>query len=153
RVGFHIQDDRFARQTLHRVEVADKETTLTLQPPQVVEGRVTCEDSGEPVPNARLVVRGVIRKRGQPTLEHGEAKARADALGRFRINSFPGTTIDVWVYPAAGTPYLAVQKALEWPRGAVQARLDVAVPRGVLVRGRITERASGRPVAGVGVDY
>src|SRR5262249_21594525 len=57
RVGFHIQDARFARQPLHRVEVADKETTLTLQPPQVVEGRVTCEDSGEPVPNARLVVR------------------------------------------------------------------------------------------------
>jgi RNA polymerase sigma factor (sigma-70 family) len=152
-VGFDIRDDRFARQTLHRVEAADKETTLTLQPPQVVEGRVTCEDSGEPVPNARLVVRGVTRKLGQPTFEHGEVKARADGQGRFRISSFPGNTLVVTAYPAADTPYLGVQKNLEWPRGVVQTRLDLAVSRGVLLRGRVTERASGRPVAGVGVDY
>jgi RNA polymerase sigma factor (sigma-70 family) len=152
-VGLDIRDDRFARQTLQRVEITDREPTLTLQPPQLLEGRVTCEDTGEPVPNARLVVRGVVRKPNEPTFENGEVTARADAQGRFRVNSFPGTSLDVWAYPATGTPYLGVHKEVVWPKGAVQTRLDVPLPRGVLVRGRVTEKASGRPVAGVGVDF
>ena len=36
----------------------------------------------------------------------------------------------------------------EWPKGAIEQSVDVALPRGVVVRGKITEEGTGRPVAG-----
>jgi RNA polymerase sigma factor (sigma-70 family) len=151
--GIDIRDDRFARQTLHRIEISGEEATLTLVPPQVVEGRIVCEDTGKPVPRARLVVRGITRKENAPTFEHGEIAARADEHGRFRVNSFPGNAVAIWAFPAAGTPYLGVQKEVVWPKGAVKHELDIALARGVLVRGKVTEQVSGKPVANAQVDF
>jgi hypothetical protein len=36
----------------------------------------------------------------------------------------------------------------EWPKGAIEQSADIALPRGVVVRGKITEEGTGRPVAG-----
>jgi hypothetical protein len=46
-----------------------------------------------------------------------------------------------------------VQKALAWPKAAVKQTLNLALPRGVRVRGQVTELASGKPVAGANVDF
>jgi RNA polymerase sigma factor (sigma-70 family) len=156
-IGLHVRDERFARQTLHRLDSGTprkaREATLLLQPPQVLEGRVTQADTGQALPHARLVVIGQDRKFDQPTFEHGTVTARADAQGRFRVSSFHGNTLAVKVYPPEGTPYLAVGKHVEWPVGAARHKLDLALPRGVLVRGRITEAVSGQAVAGATIDF
>jgi RNA polymerase sigma factor (sigma-70 family) len=157
RIGLHVRDERFARQTLQRIETGNpgksREASLLLQPPQVVEGRVTQADTGRPVPHARLIVIGQDRKFGESTFQHGTVTARADAQGRFRVSSFPGNTVAVKVFPPEGTPYLAISKDVAWPRGAARQPLDVALPRGVLVRGRVTEAGSGRPVAGAAITF
>src|SRR5262245_55972 len=152
-IGFHVADDRFARQTLHRVETQDKEATLVLKPAQVVEGQVTYADTGKPVPRARLVVTGSDKKFGSPSFQHGTVAGRADDQGRFRISSYPGNTITANVYPPPGTAYLAMRKELPWPKGgATQQRFDIALERGVLVRGKIADQ-DGKPVAGAAIDY
>ncbi len=47
-----------------------------------------------------------------------------------------------------GAPYLIASKQGEWPKGAVEQSVDLALRRGVVVRGKVVEEGTGRPVAG-----
>jgi hypothetical protein len=93
---------------------------------------------------------------------------RTDIQGRFRVYLYaedshftlprgdfapPRNTFLVWVGGPGGKPYLDVVKALTWSKGAACQKVDAALPRGVLVRGRVTEDGSGHPVPGARVDY
>jgi RNA polymerase sigma factor (sigma-70 family) len=151
-VAVLIRDDRFA---LHDFYIkadneslpAGKEPTLVLAPPKFFEGRVTYADTGKPAAGARIVIgaqtnQGIINAAG-----------RADAQGRYKVNPYLGNPFWIQVYPADGEPYLTLNKIHGWPQGAARQVLDFALPRGVLVRGKITEQASGQPVAGAAVLY
>jgi RNA polymerase sigma factor (sigma-70 family) len=141
-----VHDDRFALQ--HVVVPADaKPVTTTLAPARQVEGVVTCADTGRPVAGARLTVYA-----GGSSGMYGIA-ARADGEGRFRVNPAPGPRLVVTAYPPDGSSYLAVRKEMEAPRARVRQRVEVVLPRGVLVHGRVSEAGSGRPVAGASIQY
>ena len=45
----------------------------------------------------------------------------------------------------AGAPYLMAIKQGDWPKGAVEQSVDVALPRGVVVHGKITEEGQADP--------
>jgi len=47
-----------------------------------------------------------------------------------------------------GQPYLRSEAPFDWPKGAVKHRLDLALARGVLMRGKVTDAATGKPVGG-----
>jgi RNA polymerase sigma factor (sigma-70 family) len=155
--GLRVTDDRFARQELHSLATGEgklaKEVTRLLAPPQAVEGRVTFADTGKPVANARLEVRGYNRKFNAPTFENGQVTAWTDPRGRYRVNGYPGNTVHISVFPPAGSAYLPAAREITWPKETVKQRVNVALPRGVLVRGRVTELPSGKPVARVHVEY
>ena len=55
--------------------------------------------------------------------------------------------------PPAGQPYLGASKSFEWPKGAIEHSVDLALPRGVLIRGKVTEEGSDHPVAGASVVF
>src|SRR5262249_23585045 len=55
--------------------------------------------------------------------------------------------------PPVGMPYLIFERNFEGNDGAVRREVDIAVPRGVLLTGKVTERGSGKPLAGAGVYY
>jgi RNA polymerase sigma factor (sigma-70 family) len=112
-----------------------QEPTFVLPPPQVVEGRIVCEDTGKPVAGAS--VQGV----------------RTTADGRFRLPVGPTDAITLLVVAPEGAPYLSVFHRVEWPKGAVRQEVEVKLPRGVLVRGRVTEAGTGRPVAGASLQF
>jgi hypothetical protein len=76
-----------------------------------------------------------------------------DAKGHFRLNPFQSDSYSVLVAPADGEPYLTVKKTFYWPRGAAKKTLDVALPRGVYLRGRVGEASSGKAVARARVDF
>jgi hypothetical protein len=57
------------------------------------------------------------------------------------------------VFPAEGEPYLPVTQEITWPRAAIKHEVEVKVPRGLLVRGKVTEAGSGQPIAGAGIQY
>jgi hypothetical protein len=146
--------DAFARQSL-KVEAAGDEkqgATLALAPARVLEGAVTYRDSGKPVPNARLRIYTQPERYAFQGLHQMEA--RADAKGRFRVVPHEGNFLTVIAYPPAGEPYLLVNRELTWPDASViRHELNLALRRGVLVKGTVTEAGSGKPVPGASVEF
>ncbi len=115
-----------------------KPITITVQPARSLTGRVTDADTGQPVPHALVCSLGMRR-------------SEADGDGRFRIAARAVGRLNRFMIRAAapeGAPYLVAEKDGEWPRGALEQSVDLALTRGVVVRGRVIEEGTGRPVAG-----
>jgi protocatechuate 3,4-dioxygenase beta subunit len=145
------QDDRFAplRVPLGKgIPPYPKEARVTLTPATWVKGRVTYADTGKPVAHARVQF-------VQFEAPGGRLEVRTDKDGRYRINPFLDHYFSHTLAALApeGEPYLAVSKSVWKPRGAETQRVDLALPRGVFVRGRVTEAGSGKPVAGAAVQH
>jgi len=77
----------------------------------------------------------------------------ADDRGRFTANPSPGGYFRLSAHPPAGQPYLVPQVEFAWAKGAVKKLIDVNLPRGVLIRGKVTEAGTGKPLAGASVQY
>jgi hypothetical protein len=125
-------------------DMAAKEKTWTVSPPRLLEGKVVYEDTGKPAANARV------------TVTPATITSRADINGRFKVNlpdvqqrNMPPLAASA----AEGEPYLAVRQSIVWPQGAVKHQVEVKLPRGVLVRGKVIEAKSGAPVAGAGIQF
>ena len=151
RIRLLVQDPRFARQRLSLetdMTNGPKQAALALQPAFRVTGRVTCADSGEPLRGAIVQVGTGVRRGITNDYEY-----RTDADGRYAANSAPGKYLRIVVYPPAGSPYLIVVRDLENEAGVSSRKVDLGAARGVLLTGRITERGSGRPLAGSSVYH
>lgn len=142
-----IDDIRFARQTGLHVSTdsgqGPREVTLTLSPAKIISGRVVYADIHTPVPRAVVNVAASEARLGSMQI----TEFRADDEGRFRVNPSPGSYFRVSAFAPPGAPYLTIQKELAWPTGADEQALDIELPRGVLIRGKVTEVGSGMPVA------
>jgi RNA polymerase sigma factor (sigma-70 family) len=149
-IGLQVRDDRFAPQDLN-IDTGDKrpEVSQSLSPSQIIEGSVVCADTGKPMPRAPLTVASGDQQYGSS----GVIGGRADDRGRFGVNPLAGKWFTVTAYPREGEPYLTLQKQFPWSKGAVKHEVKLALPRGVLVRGKVTETASGKPVAGASVQF
>jgi hypothetical protein len=112
-----------------------EEPTFTLAPGRVLEGRVLYADTGKPATGARVL------------------GALTDAAGRFQVPTAGPAEQTVLVYAPRGSPYLAVHRRVRWPRGVLRHEIEIRLPRGVLVRGKVTDAATGAPVAGASVQY
>jgi hypothetical protein len=115
------------------------------------------EDTGKPIAGAWLVVSTFRPPREVQVFFYGRSNntivGKTDAQGRFRLNPYPGETINVEVGSPKGKPYLGVRRRLRWPKGAVRQQLDIKLPRGVVVRGKITENPSGKAVDQAEIYY
>jgi beta-lactamase regulating signal transducer with metallopeptidase domain len=150
-VGLKVEDPRFARQGLGfrtDPEGKPKRPTLALQPAMRVTGRVTCADTGGPLAGALVVVGS-----GQNMWGTTHDEYRTDADGHYEASPPPGKYVKATVYPPGGSPYLIFERNFEIDEGGVRREINLEVPRGVLLTGRITERGSGRPLAGASVFY
>jgi hypothetical protein len=150
------RDGRFARQDFEfepSKGKADKPLTCALAPAQILEGTVLYGDTGKPVPHARLHIMSMpVPLPGGLRIQEMEGKA--DVNGRFRIAPYAGAHFMVIALPPAGTPYLLHSKEVRWPKADVaKQEVKLSLPRGILVRGRITEKPSGKPVAGASVSF
>src|SRR5262249_44584395 len=56
-------------------------------------------------------------------------------------------------YGPKGEPYLPMTTDVSFPKGTARKELQIKLPRGVLVRGKVTEEAGSKPVAGARVDF
>jgi protocatechuate 3,4-dioxygenase beta subunit len=149
-VSLRIDDARFPVQMIWPqpdVLVGSKPLLITLASAQIITGRVTYADTGAPVPHCWLTVDSYGREPVRPT------DLRVDGEGHFRVNPAPGERFDVMAHPPDGQPYLSVSKRLDWPHGAVEQSIDLVLPRGVLIRGKVTEAGTSAPVAGAALRY
>jgi RNA polymerase sigma factor (sigma-70 family) len=154
-VELEVHDDRVELHSF-AIDTADKKQAenvkLALPPGRIVEGVVTYEDSGKPVPHTRVTI---------VTAGGGEVSGTTDKEGRYHLNVRPpgkrfseaGKELGIHAFPPAGTPYWMAMQGINWVKGATRHETNVALPRGVLVRGRITEAGSGDPLAGVYLEY
>jgi hypothetical protein len=106
---------------------------------------VTEADTGQPVPHALIAINGLLQY-------------KADGEGQFRVPAIAGApmrpdTFRITAQSPDPAPYLRAAKAGEWPKGAVEQSVDIALPRGTVIRGKITEEGTGRPVAGAIVRF
>jgi RNA polymerase sigma factor (sigma-70 family) len=149
--GVTVHDPRFALQTIQVEANAASETkpiTAALIPAQIIRGRVTYGDTGEGVPHALLEV---LASHGRAAIVAG---FETDDDGRFRLNPPPADGVyNVTAYPPEGKPYLVDHKRIVWPKGALEQSVELALPRGGSIRGRVTEEGSDKPVAGATVDF
>jgi RNA polymerase sigma factor (sigma-70 family) len=147
RVSLEIDDDRFLRQRLALEVGAGKpgeEPTFTLAPLRVLEGTVTGEDTGNPMPGARVVVEAYANQGNTSDRVEG----RTDERGRYRIIPYDGNALTVRVFPPDEQPFLPRVEEIRWSGAAVKRTVNAKLLRGVLVRGKVTDAGSGKPVAG-----
>ena len=84
----------------------------------------------------------------------GDAEVTTDQDGHYRIESAPGASIVMKVFPPSeGADAYLMRGELVVPADSVASRVDFALPKGVLVRGRVTNAGTGRPVAGAVVHH
>jgi RNA polymerase sigma factor (sigma-70 family) len=147
-----IEDDRFARQELQMVPKA-KEANLSLAPPRRLVGRLVYEDTGKPVAGGRLSVLAIkgVEVRQLDSFTHSDCIT--DAQGRFSINPYAGDTFQIHASAPSSEPYLNTVKSLTWPQGSARQTVDLALPRGVTVRGKVVEAPAGKPRARVEVEF
>jgi beta-lactamase regulating signal transducer with metallopeptidase domain len=130
-----------------------EEAVLTLAPAQVFEGVVKYGDTNEPVPGARLTIWASQQEFGSMMSVAGQA----DDKGHYRITPKPGIRFGLTAYPPGKVPYLAgttpLDQAIRWEGGERVKQVDLTLPRGVLVRGKVVEAASDVPVVGAAIQY
>jgi hypothetical protein len=139
-----ILDTRYAEvlHTLTTDSAGDaQKITVSLQPSRTITGHVTHADTGQPAPHARVQTGSL------------SAEAETDAEGRFHMPGSSRNREFITVYPSQAHPYLAVEQQFEWNPGEIRHSLAFALPRGVLLRGKVVEEGSGQPVVGANLIF
>jgi RNA polymerase sigma factor (sigma-70 family) len=121
-------------------------------PTQPIEGVVRDKDTGRPIAGVKL--RGAVYKDRDLRMTPG-VEATTDAQGRYRLTGvLKGPAYRLSVEPGEGLPYpAATLRATAGSPALEPVAFDIALKRGILVRGRVTDKATGQPVPGMVSAY
>ena len=150
----NVLDPRFAPQT---IEIATDAPAgvMTLKaallPARTITGRVTYADNGRTAAHAEVHVAG---RGGQGGITYiADRMSETDNDGRFRLSPMPGDRLEVWAAAPDGLPYFHAAEHRAWPKGATEQAVDLALPRGVLIHGNVSEEGTGQPVGDAIVSF
>jgi beta-lactamase regulating signal transducer with metallopeptidase domain/protocatechuate 3,4-dioxygenase beta subunit len=116
----------------------------TAAPSRAIEGVVRDADSGEAIAGAEI---WSWKFAGADISGITTVRTKSGADGHFRLEGMPkGEGNRVIVVPT-GLPYFNAEVDVPNPTGTDPAPLDVELHRGVWVTGRVTDRATGKPVS------
>ncbi len=125
---------------LHAGE-GDRRIRIALEQGHVLEGRVT-ERDGRSVAGARVVVlRRTLVADG--TTAPLCLRTSTDAEGAYRVDGLPSADVCIWVARPGGK--LAIVASVR-PQGV--SRLDIVLPSGGVLTGRVLDLATRAPIAG-----
>ena len=116
-------------------------------PGKPIEGLVRDRDSGRPI--AGVTLRAAVFEDSSLIPAPG-IEATTDAQGHYRLTGLPrAPAYRLFIHPGEGTPYPNATLRVEGDTpGFDPVKHDVALKRGVLLRGKVTDKATGRPVGG-----
>ena len=140
-----VDSEKFATQNIDLTsKQTDEETLVTLSPAKVITGKVTYEDTNEPVANAKISIWASQEPHGSIQSVTGNT----DANGEYRLLPKPGTRFGVSAFPPSGVPYMGREaEELKWENADPTRNVDIQLPRVRLVKGRVIEKGTGNPVA------
>jgi RNA polymerase sigma factor (sigma-70 family) len=154
-VILEVLDDRFAVQrvrigTGRGVANGPAEPTFTLTPAHWLEGRVRLGESGPIATGATFLV--ISHSKPEEDPQGIRIRGQTDTEGRFRVNVPRCERHEVLVYPPGGSPFAFRRVEVAATQGVSQP-VEITLPRGVVVKGRVVESPSGRAVAGAILEY
>jgi hypothetical protein len=116
-------------------------------PTKPITGVVRLKGSGKPVEGA------IVRAADPGT--HTAVTARTDAAGRFRLDGVPkGAFYQIQVNPRQGIDsFLRRWEMIDDTEGLKPIETTIEVPPGVIVIGRLVDKATGRTVLPADVEY
>ncbi len=115
-------------------------------PTRPIEGAVRDKDTGKPI--AGVTIRARLSATLGPVDSNPYLDATTDAEGRYRLVGLSRESGHrLMVLPGPGQPYLPATRTLRAAPGLGPVTADFGLKRGVLIRGRVTDRETGRPVA------
>jgi beta-lactamase regulating signal transducer with metallopeptidase domain len=141
---------KVVRPYLKAFEIAPVPPTFThpLEPARQVQGRVTDKQTARPL-NGMFVELSAMRRPGVTPFF-----SRTDADGRYRVSGHQAESYRTTVFPPAGSGYLASTNLQpKWPGGTNVLEKDFALVKGRIIRGRVIDAETRRPIAGAAVGY
>jgi RNA polymerase sigma factor (sigma-70 family) len=116
-------------------------------PSKPIEGTIRDKDTGRPI--AGIGLRAAVYDEYSPIPAPG-IRAHFDARGHYRLTGLPrASAYRIFVDPVPGQPYPpgTFRAPADTPAFA-PATFDIALKRGILVRGKVTDKVTGQPVSG-----
>jgi len=119
----------------------------TVEPTKPIEGIVLDKDSNQPI--GGLTLHAAVFDPSSNIRTEG-VEATTDARGRYRLAGLPkAPAYRIFVDPSDGQPYPKATLRVQAESPAFEpVSFDIALKRGVMVRGRVTDKATGKPVPG-----
>jgi RNA polymerase sigma factor (sigma-70 family) len=119
-------------------------------PTMPVVGTVRDKDTGKPLAGVLIQAR-MPSAEGGPNADGGAAddhlRTTTDKDGNYRLVGLPRQSgLLVRALPSAEQPYVRYGRRTAVGNGLAPVRLDFALKRGVVLRGRVTDKATGKPV-------
>jgi RNA polymerase sigma factor (sigma-70 family) len=114
----------------------------TARPCRVIHGKVFDRQTKKPLANVRITGRV---PRSWPELA---VRTRTDATGRYRLVGLPNAECRLAFGTVKPSTYLTLVRTVPPGEGQAPAALDMPMAQGTVVTGRVTDRASGRPIRG-----
>jgi RNA polymerase sigma factor (sigma-70 family) len=122
---------------------------LIIPPTKPVVGVVRDKATGKPLAGATVHTRTVSGMNG---LHDNLIRVTTDKDGKYRIVGLPKGQGNRIIARAGDLPYLPVVEPVPDTPGLEPVTVDFALQRGVWVKGRVTDKATGKPVAS-GIEY
>jgi protocatechuate 3,4-dioxygenase beta subunit len=149
--GFQVTDEWKLTQNVYGASFDH-----VIAPSRAITGTVRDQDTGKPIGGVQVVPEGAR--------EYGSPDATTDTDGKYRIDSLPGYYNQqrapnvggpfLMAFPPRNEPYLRSMRGihLDAPRGE-PLTVDFTMKRGIWVTVKVTNKATGLPVAGANVEY
>ena len=127
--------------------------TITVEPTRPIEGFVRDAETKQPIPGAIVTAAALS---GSRLMIEGSILTETDAQGHYRLIGLPkegAAGHKLAVYPPLDRPYFESGR-LEAPAkpGFEPLSFDISLKSGIWISGKVTEVATGKPVAAA-VDY
>lgn len=125
---------------------------ILAEPTKPVEGVVRDRDTGKPLAGVTIAPNKITNPWNISNQNAGLIQTTTDKDGRYRLIGLPKGEDNQLLATTDDLPYLRLSKTVENTPGLEPVTVDFALKRGIWVKGRVTEKTTGKPLEG-GVGY